>query len=112
MTNYAVVQTGGKQYRVKAGDVIDVEKVEAEVGSTFEISDVLLLSHEGQLLVGTPHVEGARVVTEVREQAKDDKIIVFKYKSKTRYRRKQGHRQRFTRLHIKELVAPRRSRGR
>lgn len=106
MTNYAIVQTGGHQYRVKPGDVIDVEKVNAEVGSILDLPDVLFASRDGQLLVGTPQVEGARVVAEVQDQAKDDKIIVFKYKAKTRYRRKQGHRQRFTRLQIKELILP------
>lgn len=111
MSNYAIVQAGGKQYRVRAGDFIDIEKVDAEIGSTFEISDVLLFSNEGELLVGNPQVEGARVVTEVLEQGKDDKIVVFKYKAKTRYRKKQGHRQRFTRLEVKELVAPKLSRG-
>ncbi len=106
MTTYAIVQTGGKQYRVKAGDFIDVEKLPVEVGATVELPHVLLLSQEDQFLVGRPHVEGARVVAEVREQAKDTKIVVFKYKAKTRYRKKQGHRQRFTRLQIMELVAP------
>jgi large subunit ribosomal protein L21 len=106
MTTYAIVQTGGKQYRVTAGDFIDVEKLPVEVGATVELPHVLLLSQEDQLLVGRPHVEGARVVAEVREQGKDTKIVVFKYKAKTRYRKKQGHRQRFTRLQIMELVAP------
>ena len=106
MSDYALVQTGGHQYRVKPGDIIDVEKLDLEVGSTLELPEVLLLSHEGQLLVGTPRVDGALVRAEVQEQAKDGKIVVFKYKAKTRYRRKQGHRQRFTRLQIKELVTP------
>ena len=106
MSDYAVIETGGKQYRVKPGDVIDVERLEAEVGATVDLPQVLLLSQDGQLQIGRPHLEGARVVAEVREQAKDKKIVVFKYKAKTRYRKKTGHRQLFTRLEIKELVTP------
>ncbi len=106
MNTYAIIESGGHQYRVRPGDTIDVEKLEAEVGSTVELPNVLLLSRDDHLLVGRPHVEGARVVAEVQAQDKDKKIVVFKYKAKTRFRKKTGHRQRFTRLQIKELVAP------
>ena len=114
LSSYALIQTGGHQYHVAPGDIIDVEKLDAAVGSTLELTEVLLLSQDGQLMVGTPGIDGALVRAEVQEHSKDAKIIVFKYKAKTRYRRKQGHRQQFTRLEIKELVTPnktRRSRG-
>ena len=113
MAPYAIVQTGGRQYRVQPGTVLDVEKLEAEVGARVDLP-VLLLSDDDQLLVGTPHVEGARVVAEVQDQFRGPKIIIFKYKAKTRYRVKTGHRQSVTQLSIKEIAtgpAPRQSRG-
>lgn len=102
--DYAVVQTGGKQYRVRPGDVIDVEKLEAEVGSTINLEPVLLMSKDGDVTIGTPAVENVRVKADVHSHGRGDKIIVFKYKPKVRYRRKQGHRQWYTRLSIKEIV--------
>jgi large subunit ribosomal protein L21 len=104
MAAYAIVQTGGKQYRVVPGDVIDVEKLNAEVGSTVELTDVRLLSQDGQVSIGAPQVAGARVVAEVQEQLKGPKVVIMKYKAKVRYRRKRGHRQPYTRLLIKEIV--------
>src|SRR5687767_7847019 len=101
---YAIVRTGGKQYRVEADQTLDVERLKAEVGDKVEF-DVLMLGGNGDVRVGTPAVEGARVVAEVVEHGRGEKIIVFKYKNKTRYRRKQGHRQDYTRLAIKEIVA-------
>ena len=102
--DYAVIKTGGKQYRVAPGEVIDVEKVSAEVGGTVEFTDVLLVSQDGTLSVGAPLVPDARVVGEVQEQGRDKKVVVFKFKSKTRQRKKTGHRQPFTRLIVKEIV--------
>jgi large subunit ribosomal protein L21 len=102
--DYAVVKTGGKQYRVRPGDVIDVEKLEAEVGSTINLEPVLLMSKDGDVTIGTPTVENVRVKADVHSHGRGDKIIVFKYKPKVRYRRKQGHRQWYTRLSIKEIV--------
>ncbi|MBX6752813.1 50S ribosomal protein L21 [Thermorudis peleae] len=102
---YAIVQTGGKQYRVQAGDVLDVEKLEAEPGSEVTLEQVLLVGGEGGAQVGRPYVPGARVIAEVVDQIKGPKLIVFKMKPKTRYRRKNGHRQRLTRLKIKEIQA-------
>ena len=101
---YAVVRTGGKQYRVSAGQVVEVEKIEAEPGSEVEFSDVLMVTDEGKVTVGKPNVEGARVIARVLAQDKDTKIVVFKYKPKKRYRRKTGHRQSITRLSIKEIT--------
>ncbi len=103
--DYAVVRTGGKQYRVSAGDLIDVEKLPAEEGAAIELSDVLLLSQDGKVTVGTPLVSGAKVLGDVEEQRKAEKLIVFKFKSKTRQGTKTGHRQRHTRLRIREIVS-------
>ena len=103
---YAVLTTGGKQYRVQEGDVIYVEKLNAEVDSTVELTNVLAVSKEdGQLVVGKPVVEGAKVVAKVAAQGRQKKIIVFKYKPKKDYRRKIGHRQSYTKLTIEKIEA-------
>ncbi len=102
--DYAIFRTGGKQYRVRPRDVIDVEKLAVEPGSQVEMGDVLAISRDGNLQVGRPVVAGARVVAQVEAQTRDRKIIVFKYKRKVRYRRKKGHRQSYTRLAIRELL--------
>ena len=103
---YAVLTTGGKQYRVQEGDVIYVEKLNAEVDSTIELTNVLAVSKEdGQLVVGKPVVEGAKVVAKVAAQGRQKKIIVFKYKPKKDYRRKIGHRQSYTKLTIEKIEA-------
>jgi large subunit ribosomal protein L21 len=104
MTDYAIFRSGGKQYKVSPGNVIDIEKLSAEPGSEVELSDVLVVFKDGALVVGQPTLEGARVVAQVQEQYKDRKITVFKYKSKVRYRRKKGHRQQYTRLAVKQLL--------
>ena len=100
---YAVVETGGKQYRVQPGETLDVELLEGNEGETVELGRVLMLGGDGQTAVGTPVVPGARVLAEVLGQVKGDKIIVFKYKNKTRYRRKTGHRQKFSRVRVTEI---------
>lgn len=103
---YAVVVTGGKQYRVQEGDVLFVEKLNAEVDSTVELGNILAVSKEnGELVVGKPVVEGASVTAKVLEQGKAKKIIVFKYKPKKDYRRKQGHRQPYTKVVIEKINA-------
>ena len=104
MPSYAVIQTGGKQYRVKSGDVIDVEKLDEEVGSRIDLTSVLLVGEDDGVSVGTPIVDGAKVTAEVAEQFRGPKIIVYKYKAKTRYRRKNGHRQSYTRLRIRHIL--------
>ena len=101
--DYAIFKTGGKQYRVSPGDVLDVEKLPLEVGSVAEFDQVLAVSNDGELDVGAPTVSGARVLAQVQSHYKDRKIIVFKYKAKTRYRRKRGHRQNYTRLLIQDI---------
>ena len=101
---YAVVETGGKQYRVAVGQHIDVEKLEAQPGDEIALDRVLMVSGDGQTTVSTPTVPGARVLATVDDQFRDDKVIVFKFHAKKRYRRKRGHRQPLTRLTIREIV--------
>ena len=100
---YAVVKTGGKQYQVREGDILKIEKIDVEVGSTFNFEEVLLVSSEGNVKVGKPFVDGAKVSAEILEHGKNRKITVFKYKPKKRYARKQGHRQPFTRVKINSI---------
>ena len=102
---YAVVLTGGKQYRVQEGDVIYVEKLNAEVESTVELTEVLAVSNGEKLTVGSPVVEGATVTAKVVAQGKAKKITVFKYKPKKDYRKKTGHRQPYTKLVIEKIEA-------
>ena len=101
----AVIKTGGKQSIVKPGDRLKVEKIDAEVGETLEISEVLLVKKEDEVKVGTPVVEGSKVVVSVLEQGRSPKIIVFKKKAKKGYKRKKGHRQPYTLIEVKEIVA-------
>ncbi|MDO5378497.1 MAG: 50S ribosomal protein L21 [Clostridia bacterium] len=99
---YAIIATGGKQYRVSEGDVIYVEKLDAQVDSTVSF-DVLLVGNDGDVKVGTPVVDGVKVEGKVVGQIRGEKIIVFKYKSKKNYRRKQGHRQPYTKVEITKI---------
>lgn len=102
---YAIIQTGGKQYRVQEGDVLRVEKLNAEAGETVEVNQVLAVAKDGSLQVGSPVVEGAKAVLKVLEHGKGKKIIVFKYKPKKNYRKKQGHRQPFTKVVVEKIEA-------
>lgn len=102
---YAVLATGGKQYRVQEGDVIYVEKLNADVDSTVELNEVLAVGTDAGIKVGAPVVEGAKVVAKVAAQGKAKKIVVFKYKAKKDYRRKNGHRQPYTKLVIEKIEA-------
>ena len=102
---YAVVKTGGKQYRVSEGDVLFVEKLIAEVDSTVELTEILAVSNGETLTVGKPMVEGAKVLAKVVAQGKAKKVIVFKYKRKKDYRRKNGHRQPYTKILIEKIEA-------
>jgi large subunit ribosomal protein L21 len=101
---YAIVESGGKQYRVAEGQVIDVEKLSAPEGATVSLDRVLMVADGGDVRVGTPVVEGARVEATVLDHAKGRKIRVFKYKPKIRYRRRAGHRQSYTRLRIERIL--------
>lgn len=102
---YAIIETGGKQYRVSVGDRLAVEKLDAEPGSEIVFDRVLLISNAGSATVGAPLVSGATVAATVEEQFRGEKIIVFKYKAKKRYRRRTGHRQSLTRVAITGIVA-------
>lgn len=102
---YAIIETGGKQYRVQEGDTLFVEKLEVTAGDTINFDKVLVVSNEGKLSVGAPFVEGAKVEASVVEQGKGPKVIVFKYKAKKDYRRKQGHRQPYTKVKIEKINA-------
>jgi large subunit ribosomal protein L21 len=102
---YAIIRTGGKQYRVRKGDVVRVERLEGEVGTTVTLEDVLLIGGEGEPRLGGPRVEGASVVGTVVEQGRDAKVRVFKYKKRKHYRRTRGHRQSFTAVRIDAVRA-------
>jgi large subunit ribosomal protein L21 len=102
---YAVIETGGKQYRVSPGQTIEVEVLPAEPGSTVTLDRVLLVSNEDETLVGQPLVPGAHVVATVTREGRGEKILVFKYKAKKRYRRTQGHRQNYVALTITDIHA-------
>lgn len=102
---YAVVQTGGKQYRVAVGDRIDVERLDAEPGTEVTLDRVLMVEQDGDVKIGTPVVDGAKVIASVDAQKRGEKLIVFKMRPKKRYRRKTGHRQNLTQLTIKDIVA-------
>lgn len=104
ITIYAVIRSGGKQYRVERDQLLDVDRIEGEVGSTVELTDVLLVANNGDVQVGTPTINGVVVEAEIVEHAKDKKLRVFKYKNKTRYRRRIGHRTHYTRLAIKRIL--------
>ena len=97
---FAVIKTGGKQYKVAKDDVIEVEKIDLEAGKAVELGEVLMLSDGGTVEVGAPFLAGAKVSAEVVEQTRGDKIIVFKKKRRKNYRRKAGHRQDLTVLKI------------
>ncbi|MFP4214089.1 MAG: 50S ribosomal protein L21 [Desulfohalobiaceae bacterium] len=101
---YAIVDTGGKQYKVSPGAVFNVEKIEAEAGSEV-VLDKVLLARDGQeeIKVGTPYLDQCRVVCEVLKQDKDKKIMIFKHKQRKDYRKRAGHRQEFTQLQVKEI---------
>ena len=101
---YAVIETGGKQYRVQEGDVVFVEKLDVAEGETVSFDKVLVLSNEGNLNAGKPYVEGAKVEGTVLEQGKAKKIIVFKYKAKKNERKKRGHRQPFTKVKVEKIL--------
>lgn len=103
---YAVVRTGGKQYRVQEGRTVTVERLAGEPGDTVELGDVLLLDDGANVTVGAPTVAGARVLGTIAEQGRAKKVIVFRYKAKTRARKKNGHRQQFTRLTVEDILAP------
>jgi large subunit ribosomal protein L21 len=103
---YAVIETGGKQYKVTPGQSIDVERLAVAEGETVELDRVLLIADDDRVMVGRPTIPGAKVVATSKGEVKDKKIIVFKYKPKVRYRKKTGHRQLYTRLTIDKISQP------
>ena len=100
---YAIIKTGGKQYRVQEGDNIFVEKLASDVDSEVVFDKVLAVVNDGDVKVGSPVVEGAKVTAKVLEQGKEKKVLVFKYKAKSDYRRRQGHRQPYTKVVIEKI---------
>lgn len=102
---YAVIQTGGKQHRVTEGDVLSVETIAGNKGDAVVFDQVLMVAREGDIRVGTPLVEGAKVVGEIVAQLRGPKLIVFKKKRRKGYSKKTGHRQPLTRMRIKEITA-------
>jgi len=100
----AVIKTGGKQYLVKKGDKIEIEKIEGKEGDEIEFTDILLLEKNKKVEIGKPKIEKAKVVGKILEQGRGEKVIIFKYKPKKRYKKKAGHRQPYTKIEIKEIV--------
>lgn len=102
---YAVVESGGKQYKVFPGGTIAIERLPGEVGALVELTNVLLISDDGGVKVGRPTLTGAKVVAEIVAQERGPKVVVLKFKRRKNYRRKQGHRQALTKVRIKEIIA-------
>ncbi|MDD7463906.1 MAG: 50S ribosomal protein L21 [Anaerococcus sp.] len=100
---YAIIKTGGKQYKVSEGDLVRVEKLNAEIGDTVEFDEVLMVKSDDDIKVGTPLVENAKVSATVKDQAKNKKVIVFKYRPKKGSKTKQGHRQPYTLVEINNI---------
>lgn len=102
---YAVLETGGKQYRVAAGDKVEIERVSVEVGQPVTFERVLLINRDGLISVGAPVVNGAKVVADVVEHKRGDKVVIWKMKRRKGYHKKQGHRQDLTVVQVKEINA-------
>lgn len=101
---YAIIESGGKQYKAVPGSTIEVDRLHLDEGTEIELDQVLLVSNESDIKIGTPNVEGAKVKATVLKHFKGRKILVFKYKPRIRYRRKIGHRQQYTRLQIDDIL--------
>lgn len=102
---YAIIRTGGKQYRVSEGDVLNVEKLNVEEGQEVVFDEVLTVVNDGDVKVGAPTVAGAKVTAKVAKQGKAEKVFVFKYRAKSNYRKRQGHRQPYTQVEITSIEA-------
>ena len=102
---YAIIRDRGTQYRVEEGQVVEVALLDADPGSQVELGEVLMVGGSDSVRVGTPLIEGAKVLAKVLDTTKGDKIIVFKYKNKKRYRRRTGHRQQYTSIAISDIVS-------
>lgn len=102
---YAIIKTGGKQYKVSEGDTIKVEKLNCDAGEAITFEEVLMVSKDGDVTVGSPTIENATVSATVVEEGKGKKVIIYKYKPKKGYHKKQGHRQPFTKIRIEKINA-------
>jgi large subunit ribosomal protein L21 len=103
---YAVIRTGGKQYRAAIGETIQVEKMEGSVGQTLQLDEVLLLAQGEAVTVGRPLVAGAKITAEIVAQGRTPKVVIYKFRRRKKYRRKTGHRQMFTSLKITGIASP------
>lgn len=101
---YAIIETGGKQYKVQEGDILNIEKLNASEGETVEINRILTVVKDNEVVVGKPVVEGAKAILKVLEHGKSEKIIVFKYKPKKNFRKIRGHRQPFTKVLVEKIT--------
>ena len=101
--NLAIIESGSKQYLVKKGDKIQIEKIAGEIGESIKLEKVLMVADGANVTVGKPFISGTSVDAKVLKQARSKKVIVFKYKAKSKYRRKQGHRQNYTELEITKI---------
>ncbi len=99
----AIIQTGGKQYKVTEGSVLKIEKLNAEPGDRLTLDQVLMVSDDNEVRIGNPLVANAQVIATVLEQGRDKKVVVFKYKRRKNYRRKQGHRQPYTKIKVEKI---------
>lgn len=103
---YAVFQVSGFQYRAEEGEVLQIPLQKAGQGETLDLTDVLLVQHNDAATIGTPFVEGAKIQAEILRHGKGDKVEIYKYKRRTKYRRRQGHRQDFTEIKVNKIVTP------
>ena len=101
---YAIIETGGKQFKVQEGDILSVEKLDAGEGESVEITRVLAVVKEGEVIVGKPVVEGAIAILKVLEHGKGEKVLIFKYKAKKNYRRTRGHRQPYSKVVVEKIL--------
>ena len=100
---YAVIKTGGKQHKVAEGEILKVEKLKASEGEPVDITDVLLIEKDGEVTVGSPFIEGAKVTAKILRHGKEDKVTIIKMKRRKDYRKKQGHRQNYSEIQIEQI---------
>ena len=100
---YAVIKTGGKQHKVAEGEILKVEKLKASEGDPIDITDVLLIEKDGEVTLGSPFIEGAKVTAKILRHGKEDKVTIIKMKRRKDYRKKQGHRQNYTEIQIEQI---------
>ena len=103
---YAVFNISGFQYSVEEGEVLKIPLQDAKVGDKFDIDEVMLIKGKADAVVGNPYIENAKIQAEVLSHGKDDKVLIYKYKRRTKYRRRQGHRQDYSEVKIKKIVSP------